>query len=108
MNLKRKTEGCTITEREFQQQILDLAKMLKWMGYFTWSSRHSPAGFPDLILLKDRVMVVAELKAKDARGKIGQLTPEQYEWLEAFMEITPFVYLWYPEDIEEIAKCLRY
>jgi len=87
-----------ISEKEFQQQVIDLAKLRGYeFVYHTWSSKHSPTGFPDLIMLKGKKMIVAELKV----GK-NQLSAEQYFWLCAFGEITKNVFVWYPEDWDEI------
>ena len=33
--------------------VRDLAKLFDWRRYHTWTSIHSPAGFPDEILLRD-------------------------------------------------------
>lgn len=85
-------------EEHFQQQIIDLARYRGYdLIYHTHDSRHSPSGFPDLILLKEERMIVAELKV----GK-NKLSPEQYEWLVAFSKITRDVFVWYPEDWDEI------
>ena len=91
-----------ISEKEWQGQVVELAQ---WLGYehiyHTWNSVHSPAGFPDLIILDGKVMIVAELKRED-----GILSPEQYFWLVAFLEVTPAVYLWKPSDFESVIKVL--
>jgi len=90
-------------ESEWQDQIVDLARRLGYdFIYHTWDSRHSPAGFPDLILLRGAVMIVIETKRED-----GQLTPEQYFWLLAFLEITPFVYVFKPSDWDEVIEVLQ-
>jgi len=92
-----------ISEKAWQSQVVELAKRLGYeLVYFTWNSQHSPAGFPDLIILDGKVMIVAELKRED-----GQLSPEQYEWLEGFLEKTPEVYLWKPSDFDEVVRVLQ-
>jgi hypothetical protein len=50
-------------------------------------------------MLKGGRMIVAELKMP---GK--QPTEEQYFWLCAFSRLTDDVYLWYPEDRNEIER----
>ena len=77
------------TEKEFQAAVVKHAKMVGWMVYHTWNSRHSPAGFPDLILLRHDRMVVAELKR--GNEKVGN---DQMLWLTAFAEAGADSYVW--------------
>lgn len=89
-------------EQQFQQAIIDLARLSGFEHiYHTWDSRNSPAGFPDLIMLKGKRMIIAEIKVG------APLSAEQYFWLLAFLKITDEVYLWTPEDWEEIEQILR-
>lgn len=83
-----------ITEKQFEAQVKQLAKMFGWLYYHTWRSIHSPAGFPDCVFVRERV-VYAELKTDK-----GQPTPDQYEWLRALAEADQEVYLWRPSDME--------
>lgn len=89
------------TEKQFQAIVVELAQYLGWMVYHTWNSMHSPAGYPDLVMLRGDRQVVAELKSAK-----GVLSAEQYFWLEAFMAVGAEVYLWQPEDIEAIKGIL--
>jgi len=92
-----------ITEKDWQATVIAQAKVLGYeFIYFTWNSRHSPAGFPDLIILRDGRMIVAELKREGE-----QPTPEQYFWLLEFLKVTKDVYLWYPSDWDEVVKVLN-
>lgn len=93
----------SISEKQWQSMIIDLARRFQYeFIYHTWSSRHSPAGFPDLVLLKNGVMIVIEVKRED-----GQPTPEQYFWLLEFTKVTPFVFLWKPSDFDEAVEVLE-
>lgn len=100
-----------MTHKQFLASIKQLAVLRGWMVYYTFNARHSPAGFPDLILLRGKRMVVVELKvwhyikARD-KWRLDTLKPEQYEWLEAYREITDDVFLWTPEDWDEIELVL--
>ena len=91
-----------ITEKQFQQQIIDLAKICGWKEYHTWRSIHSPAGFPDLILVRDCVILAVELKSKK-----GKITEAQWDWLEALGKTGVGVYIWGPSEWEDIVRCLR-
>lgn len=92
-----------MSEKEWQQQVEDIARWGKWLFYHTWNSRHSASGFLDLILLREERMVVAELKRE--RGK---LTADQKIWLDAFRAIPAAeVYVWRPVDMDEVIKILK-
>lgn len=91
-----------ITEKQLESQVKDLAKMFNWMYYHTWRSIHSPAGFPDCVMIRDDRIVVAELKSE--RGKV---TPQQEGWLKAFKATgMAECYLWRPSDFDEIVRIL--
>jgi hypothetical protein len=70
------------SEKLFRQRIYDLARRLGWMVYWTWNSRHSPPGFPDIIAVRDGHVVVAELKV----GR-NRCTSEQLAWLDAWRQV---------------------
>jgi len=90
-------------ERHFRQQVLEYARLNGWHAYFTWTSIHSPAGFPDLVLVRGREMVMAELKS--AKGKP---TPAQEEWLNALQHVEMVnAFYWKPEHWPLIEEALK-
>lgn len=92
-----------ITEKQWQEQVEALLMFCGWRFYHTRDSRKSNEGFPDIITLRRRRMVVAELKVGDE-----QPSPKQEEWLEDFKGVPGAeVYVWRPEDIEEVKRALR-
>jgi hypothetical protein len=98
MNFKIK-----VTERDLREQVRDLCNLTGWKMYFSWTSIHSPRGFPDLVLAnpeKQRV-IFAELKSEK-----GKVTPEQQEWLDVLKQCGAEVFVWHPEDFEEIVRLL--
>ena len=103
MNQKTLNFATKITEKDFRQQVISLAKLLGYKTYFTWTSIHSPKGIPDLILCRPPRLIFAELKSEQ-----GKVTPHQQEWLDLFGEC-PGVekYLWKPSQFEEIVSILR-
>lgn len=102
-----------MTEADFQQQVLDLARLYRWRAYHTHDSRRSEPGFPDLVLLRAPRLIFAELKT--ARGR---LTRAQCDWLEDLGQVADAgrssradrggveVYLWRPADLQVIAGIL--
>jgi len=93
-----------LTEKQFQGQVVHLAKLSGFdFVYHTWNSQHSPAGFPDLIMIKDGCLIVAELKTEK-----GKLSAEQYFWLLEFRKVpSAEVFLWRPSDWEELETVIR-
>ena len=83
------------SERDLQNAIIaDLKKLGVRLCYHTWNSKHSQAGFPDLIALHDGRGLAAELKREKAAAKA-----EQVAWLHAFGLMPGLrAYLWRPSD----------
>lgn len=80
--------------------VIPMAKRFGWLCYFTYRSTRSPAGFPDLVLCRERV-IYAELKSAD-----GEVTAEQHKWLTALSAAGQECYVWRPEDWAEIERIL--
>jgi len=91
-----------LSERQFSAQVLRYAALRGWHCYFTQRSEKSPAGFPDLVLVRRPRVIFAELKSDR-----GRCTPEQRAWLAELAECSVEVKLWRPSDWEEIDRCLR-
>ena len=85
-----------MTEKELRQSIVRAAKEFGWKVYFSWTSIHSPAGFPDLCMVRGSRLVFAELKTDK-----GKVTLDQQVWLDALRASGKCeVYLWRPSDID--------
>jgi hypothetical protein len=94
-----------ILEKEWDHTLFNsqkgLAPMLGWkLCYHTLRSKGSQSGFPDRVLVRERVIFV-ELK----REKTGP-TPNQVEWLDGLAIAGAEVYVWRPRDLEEIGLIL--
>jgi len=92
-----------VTEADLREQIRTLCQLFGWKMYFSWTSIHSPRGFPDLVLVnpEQKRIIYAELKSEK-----GKLTEKQQEWLIALAACGQEVHLWRPADIEDIAEIL--
>lgn len=91
-----------MTEKEFQNQVVELASLRGWRWYHTHDSRRSNAGFPDLTLVRGDRLLFVELKTER-----GRLSPEQFAWLEALNETPAEIHIFRPSDwsnLEEILK----
>jgi hypothetical protein len=82
-----------MSEKQLRQAIYDLARHLGYLVYWTWTSRHSPPGFPDLVLVRDGRIVFAELKV----GR-NRTTAAQDAWLAALRRCGLTAVVWRPED----------
>jgi hypothetical protein len=101
--MKTEADPRAITERDLTTYVRDLATLLGWRRYHTWLSKHSPAGFPDEVLVRRGRLVFAELKSEKAK-----LKPEQQAWLNDLRLVPGIeVYIWRPSDMQAIAELLR-
>ncbi len=102
-----------LTEKQWQDQVLEVAHMLGWYCHHDHDSRkqdwRADSGFPDLVLAKDGRIIFAELKTAK-----GRMTPMQQGWrrhLGGDALIGPpegvEVYLWRPDDWPEVERILK-
>jgi hypothetical protein len=89
--------------------VVDLARLKGWLVYHTHDSRHSAAGFPDLVLVRRGRLIFAELKrnATTERAKARQVTADQAAWLAALGDVDGAeVHLWRPVDWSAVKDSL--
>lgn len=101
-----------ITEVEFTSQVLQLAHLCHWRSLHLRPARTARGwrtavqgmgvGFPDLLLLRGEILMVAELKVGRRKP-----TPEQTAWLAAFMAAGVPAFVWRETDWTEIERVLR-
>jgi hypothetical protein len=87
----------TMKEDELRDQhIVQLARMCGYLIYWTWNSKHSPAGFPDIYLLHPGTgaILIRELK------RVGNKPTEaQQAWLDGFGVAGLDAAVWTPADM---------
>lgn len=86
----------TLTERQLQGTITDMATMLGWRWYHTHDSRRSPAGFLDLYLvhaIQKRTML------REIKTTKGRLRPAQRDWLADLRAAGEDADVWRPADL---------
>lgn len=105
-----------LTEKQFQAQVIALAKILGWRVYHPFLSKWSERGFPDLVMVRarDRRLLFAELKSEK-----GVVSAAQTEWLDLLVAVAYSVedpvgvgpdvdvFVWRPSDWEQIEQALR-
>ena len=96
-----------ITEKELQEDVIELAKLLGWKGiYHTWRSDRSEPGYPDLTMFHPERKRIIWVECKREHGKT---TPSQVAYGELIKASGGEYYRWYPHDwlddtIERILK----
>lgn len=102
------------SEARFLREVIALAKANGWRtahflpstnrrGHWRTAVQGDGRGFPDLVMLRGSVLVVAELKVKD-----GRLSEHQKAWMSALLSLpaVSHVKVWYPDDWSEIERVL--
>lgn len=89
---------------ELQGAIIEIASLLGWdLKYHTHDSRHSAAGFPDLVLIHMGKRRVVWIEFKVPPDKIS---PEQTAWHDGLAICDQEVYIVWPEHLEEVKVIL--
>lgn len=85
-----------MSERELSDHVVAWARWRRWLVYRTHDSRHSPAGFPDLTLVRLGSQV-GRLVFVELKSERGRVRAAQAEWIE-HLDCVPGVevYLWTP------------
>jgi hypothetical protein len=96
-----------VAEAKFQTMVEELAAYLGWTTFHVTLPHRSPAGFPDLVLFRERT-VWAELKVRRPRdGRMGKLSPSQIEYAHTIQraggEYHSFLF---PDDWLEVVHVL--
>ncbi len=91
-----------LSEKAWQQVVLDLAGWRGWRRYHTFDSRRSTAGWPDLALVRRGRLLLVELKTER-----GRVTPQQARWL-ADLSACPGieVHVWRPSAWPSVQEVL--
>jgi hypothetical protein len=94
-----------LSEKEWEAQLYKsekgLAPMLGWkLIYHTLRSKGSQPGFPDRVLVRERIIFV------ESKSDTGKPTERQREWLTGIAKAGGEAYLWRPRDLDEVANVL--
>ncbi len=105
--MKKPERYSLISEREFQKQVIQLAKLYKWRVHAERPARtkdgwrtpiQGDPGWPDLVLARKGKVIFAELKSEN-----GNLSTEQFAWANELK----IMKVWRPSDIDKIEAELR-
>jgi hypothetical protein len=92
----------SLSEKQFLEQVRELAKALGYHTYHPWLSIRSERGWPDLAIWRPGRFILAELKSEK-----GKLTASQTRIIETLKEAGVEVHVWRPSDFDEIVELLR-
>lgn len=92
-----------VTEKELQEQLVHVARLLGWEVFHTFDSRRTEWGEPDLRLLRPPRVMLWELKTER-----GQLTPAQQRIGEKLLQCPGIEYrVVRPSTVDEALEALR-
>lgn len=103
-----------ISEKQFMRQVIQVGHLFGWKvahflpamnrrGQWRTAVMADGAGFPDLVLVRGKTAIVAELKV----GRNG-LTEAQQDWIAALHAAGVRAYCWRPEMWPEIERILEH
>ena len=88
------TTSLVMSEKQWQQRIVEFAEWHHWRCFHPYDSRRSTAGWPDLAFVRRGRLVLAELKTDT-----GKVSPAQREWLGDLSAVVGIeVFVWRPSD----------
>lgn len=94
------------TEKSFMAAVINYAQLRGWRHFHAFNSQHSPAGFPDLVLVRARHpkprVVFAELKAQRT-----PVTDDQLAWIKELRACGQEAYIWRPSQWQDVERILR-
>jgi len=94
-----------IKEVDWQAQVIKAVRDVhgdKALVYHTHDSRHSAAGFPDLVILLPGKLIFAELKAE---GK--ELSEDQQAWMDGLAQVERLGwYVWQPHQMSAVLEAI--
>lgn len=92
-----------MSERDWQQLVVDYARLHGWWTYHTLNAIGSEPGWPDLVLARTGEVLFVELKRED-----GKVTAAQARVLELLESAGCEVHIWRPSaETEAFARLSR-
>lgn len=101
---RRRGAVTSLPDREwmFQSKVTEAAERCGWHWHHEVDSRKSKSGFPDLVLVRERV-IFAELKIPPNKPTVAQ-----EDWYEKLKRAGAEVYVWRPLDFDDILRVLAH
>lgn len=94
-------------EADWQRDIERLAQANGWFVFHIYNASQSRPGFPDLVLIRERVIWV-ELKARSTTtNRRGKLSPEQEMWRDMLKAAGQEYYVWFDDSAADSTEAIR-
>lgn len=91
-----------VLEKDWQRQVIELALLMGWQRpMHIYDSRRSEPGWPDLALVRDR-LILLELKREKSTT-----TEAQKHWLTALADANVEVYVCRPRHLQPLSEVLH-
>jgi len=91
-----------MSEKHFQQRVVDYARLRHWRVQTQWLAVHSPSGWPDVFMVRGGVAIAAELKIDGQEPRANQQA-----WLDELDAVPGIVAVcWHPSDWDQIKRAL--
>lgn len=98
----RQVLNTVVPEADFMAVVIGMAEQFGWRWHHETDSRRTNAGWPDLVLCKPPVLIVAELKTEKESP-----TDDQQAWLDDLGACGVWATVWRPSDLDAIERALR-
>lgn len=89
--------GAGLSEKDWQQQVVDFARLCGWWTHHHLHSRGSTPGWPDLVLVRVPELLLVELKTDT-----GKLSAEQVAVLAMLDGCGVETHVWRPRDWDAV------
>lgn len=97
-----------ITEKDFMQAVIDLARLNHWLAYHVHDARRSEPGFPDLVLCRAETdRYPGQVMYVECKTAAGRVSAAQIRWLDALKSARVEVHVWRPADWPTIEARLK-
>lgn len=93
-----------MSEKEWQAQVIALARSLGYVTYHTYDSRRCEPGLPDLFLLRMARPRFVAIELKTTRGRI---TSEQRTWINGLRAAGIDAFVFRPNQWNELVEELK-
>ena len=110
----------SLSERDLQKQVRAMLYQFGWKTAVTWTSLHSPKGFPDIFAVRYAACTLqqcesdehpTEAVAIELKSEKGKVSAEQEAWLDLLRRLPGVKFAgvirpsqWYAGELDEVLR----